>query len=131
MRKIVILAVAAVLCAAGPGWAESRIAAPGTTGLAADAQTGYLGDKDRTDSIVIVADEPSARALFLWDDPALSLRVRVYALPEGRMAGEYDLSRGNLIVLPAAGKMEIRIESLKGTGHWAFLLLPPTAWDLR
>jgi hypothetical protein len=108
--------------------AETRILFHGSTGLGLDGLTGYLGEQDRQERIVVETDEAPVHLLFFWDSKGLEPWVTVTDA-RGRRVGEQSLARGNRLTLGMPGRYVLMLSARRGTGHWFCVLLSGRQWD--
>jgi hypothetical protein len=122
------LVVLALVCASAPSWSEVRLAANGSTGLAAEGLKGYLSNADRQERILIKTDEPQAYLLFFWDSRDLALTMTVTDA-SGKRVAEIDLSKGNILTLSKPGSYVCMLTARSGSGHWLCIALGSREWD--
>ena len=130
MRRVVSLAAVAIalVLAAAPLPAEVQIVYYGSTGLGLDGLKGYLGDGDRQDRIVVLADEAPVHLLFFWDSPSLDPWVTVTDA-KGATVGDFELGKANRVVLGGPGRYILVLTAKSGSGHWFCVVLGSREWD--
>jgi hypothetical protein len=98
-----------------------------STGLPAEAWTGYLGPSDNWDRFVIQTDEPDVILLFIFDQTDLRPVLRVEQ--GGVEMAEADLAKGNEVRLTGGGEFVCTITARAGAGHWICIALSARQWE--
>ena len=98
-----------------------------STGLPAEARSGYLGREDNWDRFVVQTDEPAIILLFLWDQKKLEPVLKIER--KGTVIAELDLAKGNKVRLTGGGEFTCTITARSGSGHWLCVALSGMQWD--
>jgi hypothetical protein len=109
-------------------WGDVEILNYGSTGLATDGLTGYLGELHPQDRIVVTSDESVAYLLFYWDSTDLQ-PVATVTDKAGFKKGEFDLTKENYVTLEKPGEYVCMLSTRKGSGHWFCVVMSGREWN--
>ncbi len=122
------LLAAAFVMAAASAAAEVEVVVYGSTGLPVNGLQGWLGQGHERDRLVVRTDEAPVYLLFLWDSRDLTPVVSITDAAGARV-GDFDLSRGNRVMLARPGEFVCMLSASKGSGHWLCVAMSGRVWD--